>query len=276
MSVSYRMHAIKVAAKREIRSTLYGVGLYVVLSLIFLAASYVFVNSTLRLVADAGILAHANPITSPLFISMGLAAAYLGLCSSLAIARDRDLGTMEVLFYGPVDAVSYILGKYFHQLLVYLVVLLFSLVNFWGVSLATNVGFSSDIVGIMLLSIFLTSCMVSFGILLSVSSRRMIVSVVLFLGLVLFFLIFSVVHSWVMGIAGQNLTTTMVYVRVILDNANQFIKWISPVDYYLRGMNAVFRKDPSGYAVSVISSLVYTGVLLALSVWMFKRKGVRR
>lgn len=276
MSLAYRVHAIKVATKREIRSTLYGIGLYITLALIFLAASYFFVNSTLRTVADAGIMALANPITSPLFISVGLAATYLGLCSSLSISRDRDLGTLEVLFYGPVDAVSYVLGKYVHQLLAYVVVLLFALVNFYGISWVTNVGFSSDIIGIMVLSIFLTSCMVSFGIVLSVSTRRMIVSVVLFLALVLFFLVFSIVHGWVMSIAGQNLTTAMVYVRVILDNANEFVKWISPVDYYLRGMNAVMRQDPGGYALSILSSAVYSAVLLALSVWMFGRKGVRR
>ncbi len=276
MSVGYRIHAIKVSTKREIRSTLYGVGIYVVLALIFLISSYVFVNSTLRSVADAGIQALTNPITSPLFVSVGLAATYLGLCSSLSISRDRDLGTMEVLFYGPVDSISYVLGKYFHQLLAYLVILVFSLINFYAISLVTNVGFSIDILSIMFLSIFLTSCMVSFGILLSVSTRRVIVSVVLFLALVLFFLVFSMVHTWIMSIAGQNLTPTMVYVRVILDNANNFIKWISPVDYFLRGMSAVFRQDPGGYALSILSSLIYSLVLLSLSVGMFQRKGVRR
>lgn len=276
MSVGYRIHAIKVSTKREIRSTLYGVGIYVVLALIFLISSYVFVNSTLRSVADAGIQALTNPITSPLFVAVGLAATYLGLCSSLSISRDRDLGTMEVLFYGPVDSISYVLGKYFHQLLAYLVILVFSLINFYAISLVTNVGFSIDILSIMFLSIFLTSCMVSFGILLSVSTRRVIVSVVLFLALVLFFLVFSMVHTWIMSIAGQNLTPTMVYVRVILDNANNFIKWISPVDYFLRGMSAVFRQDPGGYALSILSSLIYSLVLLSLSVGMFQRKGVRR
>lgn len=276
MSLGYRMHAIKVATKREIRSTLYGIGLYITLALIFLFASYFFVNSTLRTVTDAGIMAFANPITSPLFISVGLAAAYLGLCSSLSISRDRDLGTLEVLFYGPVDSVSYVLGKFVHQLLAYGVVLVFALINFYGISLITNVGFSSDIIGIMVLSIFLVSCMVSFGIVLSVSTRRMIVSVVLFLALVLFFLVFSIVHSWIMSLAGQNLSTAMVYVRMILDNANEFIKWISPVDYYLRGMNAVLRQDPGGYALSILSSTIYSLVLLALSVWVFRRKGVRR
>src|SRR5690606_18810410 len=213
MSVSHRIHAIRVATKREIRSTLHGIGLYVVLSLVFLVASYVFANTVLRNVGDAGILALPNPVTLPLIVSTGLAAAYLGLCSSLSISRDRDLGTMEVLFYGPVDAVAYVLGKYFHQLAAYGVVLAFTLVNFYGLSVVTNVGFSLEIAGIMLLSVFLTSCMVSFGIVLSAGSRRMMVSVTLFLGFVLFFLIFSLVHAWVIGAAGRDAASTMVYVR---------------------------------------------------------------
>ncbi|MFS8572301.1 MAG: ABC transporter permease subunit, partial [Clostridia bacterium] len=276
MSVSHRIHAIRVATKREIRSTLHGIGLYVVLSLVFLVASYVFANTVLRNVGDAGILALPNPVTLPLIVSTGLAAAYLGLCSSLSISRDRDLGTMEVLFYGPVDAVAYVLGKYFHQLAAYGVVLAFTLVNFYGLSVVTNVGFSLEIAGIMLLSVFLTSCMVSFGIVLSAGSRRMMVSVILFLGFVLFFLIFSLVHAWVIGAAGRDAASTMVYVRMIMDSLDQVIRWISPVEYYLRGMDAVLRKDTSGYIMSAVSSLLYSAALLAVSVWMLRKKGVRR
>jgi len=183
---------------------------------------------------------------------------------------------MEVLFYGPVDAVAYVLGKYFHQLAAYGVVLAFTLVNFYGLSVVTNVGFSLEIAGIMLLSVFLTSCMVSFGIVLSAGSRRMMVSVILFLGFVLFFLIFSLVHAWVIGAAGRDAASTMVYVRMIMDSLDQVIRWISPVEYYLRGMDAVLRKDTSGYIMSAVSSLLYSAALLAVSVWMLRKKGVRR
>lgn len=277
MSLSYRVHAIKVTTKREIRSTLYGVGLYVILALIFLVTSYSFVRTTLTNVTDAGILSLSNPIINSLFNTMGLAAIYLGLCSSLAISRDRDLGTLEVLFYGPVDAVSYVLGKFAHQLMAYGVVLVFALINFYGLSLVTNVGFSLDIVGIMVLSIFMVSCVVSFGIVLSVSTKRMIVSVVVFLVLTLFFWLFSTVHTWIMNLPLQNLPATLVYVRIILDNANEyFIKWVSPMAYFLRGRNAVLQQDLGGYLISLLSSTVYSAILLAVSVWVFQRKGVRR
>src|SRR5690606_16893509 len=142
MSIAHRAHAIKVAAKREIKSTLYGVGLYFTLFLSFIAASYFFVNSSLRNVFDGGILALTNPITEPFFISAWLAAIYLGLCSALSISRDRDHGTLEVLFYGPVDAIAYIGAKFAHQIAAFVVVLAFAIVNFYLVSLVTNFGFT--------------------------------------------------------------------------------------------------------------------------------------
>lgn len=276
MSTSARLHAVRVTAKREFRSTLYGIGIYATLFLIFLATSYFFVSSSLRTVLDVGIMAFRNPITEPFFFSVGLAATYLGLCSALAISRERDQGTMEVLFYGPVDSVSYILAKYAHQLMAFLIVLVFAVANFYIVSRLTNLGFSSDFAGLVLLSIFLTSCMVSFGILLSVSTRRVMVSVILFLGLVLLFLGFSVAHTVVMAYTVENAPPLLVYVRVILDQMNAVVQWISPMAYFSRGMAAVFMRDTGQYVMSLLSSAVYSFVLLALSVWIFQRKGVRR
>lgn len=276
MSVSDRIHVAKVAAKREIKSTLYGAGIYVTLTLIFLAVSYFFVNSSIRNVIDSGVLALRNPIADPFFFAMGLGGAYLGLCSALSISRERDQGTLEVLFYGPVDAAGYIAGKYLHQMLAYGVMLAFATVNFFLVSRVTNLGFSAGFLSVLLLSIFLTSCMVSFGIFLSVSTRRMIVSVVLFLGIVLFFFGFWAAYNAVIRITARDLPVFIIYVRMILDNMNAVIRWISPISYYERGLIAAFMGDAGQYALSLLSSAVYTVVLLALSVWTFRRKGVRR
>lgn len=276
MSIAHRAHAIKVATKREIKSTLYGIGLYFTLFLIFIAASYFFVNSSLRNVFDGGILALTNPITEPFFFSAGLAATYLGLCSALAISRDRDLGTLEVLFYGPVDTVAYIGAKFVHQLMAFLVVLVFAIINFFLVSQVTNFGFTSDFLGFLVLSLFLTSCMVSFGIFLSVSTRRMMVSVIAFLGLVLFFLAFTAAHTVIMSLPSDGITPLMVYVRVILDNMKVVMDWISPISYFSRGMTAVFMGDAGQYVLSIVSSIIYSGLLLTVSVWLFNKQGVRR
>lgn len=275
-SGAYRWNTIRVTAKRELKSTLYGLGLYVVLFFIFLSVSYVGLRNALYSVTQNGLLVLPDPINRPFFVTIGLAATYLGLCSAIAISRERDQGTLEVLFYGPVDSISYVIGKYMQQMLTFCVVLLFTLINFGALSLVTNLGFSGSLIGILALSLFLASCMIAFGIFLSAITKRMMVSVVFFLGLVLFFLGFWVAHAWVQSIPGKDLTTILVYARVILDNLNSVVEWISPLAYFNRGSVAIGLGSGVGYLLSVVSSMVYSGLLLAFAVYAFNRKGVRR
>lgn len=273
---SYRAHAIKVTAKRELRSTLYGLGLYVVLFVIFLLTAYGSIRISLLNVVNNGLEALPNPITSPFYLTVFLAATYLGLCSAIAISRERDQGTMEVLFYGPVDSVSYVLGKYSQQILTFFVVLAFSLVNFFLLSQLTNLGFTGNFFGLLILSVFLASCMIAFGIFLSAAAKRTVFAVVLFVSLVLFFVIFWGAHSLIMSLPGKNLTSALLYTRLILDNLNVLIQWISPLAYFVRGMVAVNQGNFGQYLLSIISSLIYTTVLLGAAVTIFDRRGVKR
>ncbi len=276
MSMAYRLNTIKVTTKRELRSTLYGLGIYVVMTLIFMGAAYLSIRQSLVSVVENGLMVLPNPITQPFFLTAGLAATYLGLCAAIAISRERDQGTLEVLFYGPVDTVSYVLGKYLQQILAFLVMLVFAVINFVAISLVTNLGFSGNFLGILILSVFLASCMISFGIFLSAITRRMVVSIVLFLGLVLFFIAFWVAHLWVMSIPGKDLTTLTIFARVVLDNLNTVIQWISPLAYLARGSAAIGMGNVGQYLLSIVSSVIYTALLLGLSIYAFERKGVRR
>lgn len=278
MSMAHRVNAVRVQAKRELRSTLNGLGIYVVMSLIFVAISFWGFRSQLFEVMQAGIIPLQNPILIPFYLAVGLAAAYLGLCAALSISRERDMGTIEVLFYGPVDSTSYVAGKYVQQMLAFLVVLVFSIVNFYVISAFTNLGVS-NIVGLLVLSLFLASCMVSFGIFLSSLSRRMAVSVILFLGLILFFLAFQFIHAYLQGLTifdQRNYNPLLIYVRGLFDNLNFVINWISPLAYFDRGSLALLMGDMVQYVWSLASSLIYSVVLLGLSVVAFNRKGVRR
>lgn len=276
MSVSYRLNAIKVTAKRELFSTLYGIGLYIVMAFIFLITSYGSIRVSILNVVENGLESLPNPISWPFFLTVFLASTYLGLCSAIAISREREQGTLEVLFYGPVDSLSYVLGKYTQQILTYGVVLAFSIINFFLISQFTNLGFSGQFFGLLVLSIFLASSMVAFGIFLSSVAKRTIAGVVLFISLVLFFVLFWGAHGFIMSLPGQNLSTLLVYTRLILDNLNMVVQWISPLAYFLRGMTAVGVGSVSQYLISIVSSLVYTAVLLGLAVNMFERRGVKR
>lgn len=278
MSMAHRVNAVRVQAKREFRSTMNGLGIYVVMSLIFVAISFWGFRSQLYDVIQEGIVPLQNPVLVPFYLAVGLAAAYLGLCAALSIARERDMGTIEVLFYGPIDSTSYVAGKYVQQMMAFLVVLLFSVVNFYVISAFTNLGVS-NILGLLVLSLFLASCMVSFGIFLSSLSRRMAVSVILFLGLMLFFLAFQFIHSYLQSLTifeQRDYSPMLIYVRAIFDNLNFIVNWISPLAYFDRGSLALLMGDTGQYVLSLASSTVYSLILLGLSVVAFNRKGVRR
>lgn len=278
MSMSHRLNAVRVQAKREFRSTLNGVGIYVVMSLVFLATSYLLVRPALFEVNETGVVAYLNPMMTPLYVAVGLSAAYLGLCAAISIARERDMGTIEVLFYGPVDSVSYVTGKFVQQMMAFCFMLVFALINFFVISQATNLGLS-DVVGLVILSLFLASCFIGFGILLSSLSKRMTVSVILFLTLIIFFLAFAMVHNYLQSLTifeQRDYSPALVYVRAIFDNASFVVNWISPIAYFNRGSMALSVGDIGQYAISLVSSLVYTLVTLGLSVVAFNRKGVRR
>lgn len=275
MSMSHRIHAAKVVAKRELFSTLYGLGLYVVLFLVFILSSYT-VHSAIFGLEQNGLAALPTPMTSPFFLAVTMIAIYLGMCSAIAISRERDQGTLEVLFYGPVDSISYIGGKYGQQMLTFGVTLVFCTINFFLVSLVTNFGFSGHFIGMFFLSIFLASCMVSFGIFLSTITKRTNISVIVYIALMVALLYFPFARNQVLSIPGKDLSTVMVYVRIVLDNLNVLMQWISPVAYFERGLLAVGLSSFGQYAISIAASTIYTAVLLALSVKMFERKGAKR
>ncbi|HHT28368.1 MAG TPA: ABC transporter permease subunit [Firmicutes bacterium] len=276
MSVSYRMNAVKVTAKRELKSTLYGIGLYVVLTIIFLITSYASIRVSIMNVVNNGIEAIQNPISWPFLVTVFLASTYLGLCSAISISREREQGTMEVLFYGPVDSFSYVIGKYLQQILTFGVVLGFSIIYFFLISQITNFGFTAQFLGLLFLSVFLASSMVAFGIFLSTLAKKTIVGVVSFLALVLFFLIFWAAHSVIMGISGTNMSTALIYTRLVLDNINLVIQWISPIAYFVRGMVAVSVGSLGQYLLSIISSAIYSAILIALAIITFERRGAKR
>jgi len=278
MSMSHRLNAVRVQAKREFRSTMNGLGIYVVMALVFFIASYASVRPLLFDVSQTGVETYMNPFLDAFFYAVGISGAYLGLCAAISIARERDLGTLEVLFYGPVDSISYVAGKFIQQLMAFCVMLAFALVHFVIVSYATNLGIR-NVLGLIVLSLFLTACFVGFGILLSSLSRRMTVSVILYLALMIFFLAFWMVHSYLQSLSifdQRDYSPALVYVRTFFDNASFVMNWISPIAYFFRGITALGVGDLGQYAVSIASSVAYTLIMLVLSVVAFNRKGVRR
>jgi ABC-type transport system involved in multi-copper enzyme maturation permease subunit len=283
-----RLNSIKVQSRRDIKSSVFSMGIYVVLTAVLLFTSFQSLRGNLFVISEAKVSVLQNPLLNPFFNTMMLLAVYLGLCSAMSISKERDLGTLEVLFYGPVDSITYVIAKYLQQMLVFVIAILLSALNFYLVSMVTNLGFTSDLWGLMLLAIFVGSGMISFGILLSSLNKKITISVIVFLVFALIFLAFWYANNWMSSLSVyeydpqtqqavlKEFPAYYIYIRVILDKLNIFLKWISPIQYFERGSTALLIKSMTQYWLNILSSVVYSAVLLILSIGAFNRKGVKR
>ena len=270
-----KFNTVGVITKREIKSTIGSLGIYAAASLAFLVAN-LFVRSNLRGVAENGLMVMANPLNYPLFIAVIIGATYLALTSTISVSRERDQGTLEVLFYGPVDSITYIAAKFLEQLVAFLGLIVVYIVGFFAISKLTNFGLDSSFFAMAALSILLAASTVAFGLLLSTITRSARTSVIVLLLLLTLFLASDVVAGVLNSMSAKDMSVTMVYVRVAVDMINRGLKWISPFAYLNRGIAAIGLESSKHLLSSIGASLLYTGVLLSLAVYLLNKRGVRR
>src|SRR5207247_4148043 len=61
------------------------------------------------------VLVLSEAATMPVCVASSVGMIFLALVAVATVAREKDAGTLETLFYGPVDHVSYLLAKHLAQ-----------------------------------------------------------------------------------------------------------------------------------------------------------------
>jgi len=272
--LSLSIHTVKALAKRDLYSTLSSLGIYIAAFLSFVASSFILKNFLQSIKGD-DILISADPLNYPLFISTVIVSFYLALLSAISISREKDQGTLEVLFCGPVSSSTYILGKYIKNILTYFVVVLFFLVYFWGVSLLTNLGFSSRLGKAILTSIFSLSCVISFGLFISSLTKKMRNSIIWLIGILILFLAVGIGQTILFGMPQGEVSSVLTYLTDTLSVVSRGVDWISPFSYLSRGIDAISLDNSFLWGLNILYSIIYSAVLLLFSICIFKRKGVR-
>ncbi|MEE3228360.1 MAG: hypothetical protein VX237_04590, partial [Chloroflexota bacterium] len=119
--------------RRDFRITIFGPVLYIVTT-ISIAIGIVIIRNYLNYIESNGLYPMPDLFSFPFRWVIILTSVYLTFSVVVAIARERESGAMELLFYGPVDNVSYVLGKYSAQLTVYCLLIILYLVCFFILS----------------------------------------------------------------------------------------------------------------------------------------------
>lgn len=273
--MSYRWVVIRSIIKREARSSFFGLGLYIASTIACFVSAFIF-NSYINTVEGNNIMVMASPLNTPLFYAVIVATLYTAISSSTALSREKDKGTLEVLFYGPVDHLSVILAKFFEDIISFLIIMFLVTLYFVYAAIATNLGFSISYLYAVILSIFIAGSMSSFGLWLSSLTARIRTSVLLLIVIMGGLLGLQFLQNYILTLKPEDLSLSMVYVMGILSNVLRIIRWASPFSYLMNGINAVALGSVSMYIENMLGALVYTIILLILSVYTLKWKGVRK
>jgi ABC-type transport system involved in multi-copper enzyme maturation permease subunit len=180
MNKSERIWIIRTITARELKTSFRGIGFYIVVFIILIASSLTLKNYV-QAIESEGFLISANPLCYPLFISVLISSIYLALVSAITISREREEGTLQTLFFSPIDHLSYLLGKFFSQMILFVIIISVLLVYFLLSSFLINFAFASNMIWLLVLFIFIGSCIISFGMFLSTLTTRIKTSVILFM-----------------------------------------------------------------------------------------------
>lgn len=272
--ISLSIHSMKVLTKRETISSLHGWGFYIAIFISFLLSSFILRNF-LQGIKENNIFISSYPLNLPLFVSVIVISFYLVIVSAISISREKEQGTLEVLFYGPVSSSCFLLGKYFTDMLLYLIIAGFFAVYFFGVSVLTNLGFTLTLGKALLLSLFLASCMVSFGLFISSLTGRVRNSILWLVGILVAFFAIWFFQNILFSIPPESFPSWLLYLQKTLSLTSQIVKWISPFSYLSRGMESISIGSMKLFLLNILYSIIYTAVLLTLSIYILKVKGVR-
>jgi ABC-type multidrug transport system permease subunit len=264
-----------VIARREAKAAMRGIGGYIALTIALTAGTWVLLVDV-RALNTNGTIVLADPFRPTLTIALLVLALFLAISAAVSAARDRESGTLETLFYAPVDEVSYILGKVGGLLVAYVAALPLILASLALLSFLTGFALTPKVLIGLALSVIPAAEILGFGVLLSVGTSRVRTAVLLLIAVIAILLGVTVAYSIVQLMPIDDPASPVLPLRDGLAALNAGIRWISPFAYLERVVDGVASGAWRSAAISMVIALVYAMVMIALAAFWLHRRGVQR
>ena len=272
-----RLHAMRVIMDRVSQSRFWGWGIFITLTICLAFSSILLVNY-LRFTETNLILVEKQPLAQSILFSAILISLYLSLTIALNVSREYANSTIEMLFYGPVDESSYMLGNFFAQMKIFIYALVAMLIwinlSIW----LLNLDFRLDMFAMLIPAIFLCGQMIAFGLLVAAwggRRRNTLAYFLLILVVVGGIQIADLVVATLVQIQNSTTTDPLVVVRNVLASLSQVIAWISPFSQINFAFDAILNNSLGRFGLSLGLMLIETSAMLVGSIFLLKKKGVR-
>jgi hypothetical protein len=285
-----RINATSVLARRRIYETFISPGFYIAMTL-GLVLAYFLVAGFVRAIDSSGLAFGLNPVYEligrslegafgrtlveklfaegpfvfALYIGFLPMLLYLAVSSVFRFGLEKKIGALELLAYGPADGTAGFLATYLKDLLMTVIYLVVLLAFFAITAVLNNLLLGPTFFFTLVILLFFSVAVYAYGVFASTLTDNSASAVALYLGLMVFFVIvlmgsFTIVSGYV-----RNLSTVFAWV----------VRWISPLFYWNLAMQSVEVQGWLLYAVSLIVLLVLGALVLAVSHFILKARGVR-
>ena len=248
-------------------------GSYVLLSLGW-AGVYLSIGNTLEVIRDDYASVVREPLSLPVLGMLVISSLFFSIIAGISFVRDRELGIVEVLFYGPITHLEYIVGKFLAHWSVYAILTFVFMLGAWILADIAQLTTSLYLVWLYAFSLALSAAMIVIGQLLAVLTRSVRGTVFVFSGIVIVFLFIQLGSNILSSVVQMENNLNLIGLRDTLAVASSAISWLSPIAIYLKGVEALVINNWSEVILQGFWLWIYFMVLLAAIVAIHSRREI--
>lgn len=270
------MGVIATLIRLDLFSAVTALAPYAVVTAATALASFVLQNDLHRIQED-GLLVLGDPFAVPLYGGILLLSVYLAASAAMAVAREREHGAVELLYYGPVNSFTYLLAKFCSHVLQYAFLLVLLLGSYLLLGLVTGLRLRGATLLAMALSIGPAAAAVTLGLLVAALVRRVRPTVLVVLALALGAVGLQVAREILVRLPAPEFHVNPVQVlRWAAVAVSSITQWLLPFGYMDRELSVMLRGDLAGALGAAVTAGVYAAVALVLAAAGLERTGIRR
>jgi hypothetical protein len=206
-----------------------------------------------------------GPFLFALFISFLPVLIYLATSSVFKFGFEKNVGAIELITYGPADGTSYFLASLIKDILLTGIYLILLFVFFVIAAIVNNLVLGFQFFFALFLIFFFSISVYAYGILSSVSTDNEASSLALFIAI---FVLFGFIQV-------GSFALTEGYVRNLSSVLGLIAQWFSPLFFWQGGLDAVDSGKIFDFFFNLMYLVILSSVLLFISHFIIKAKGVR-
>lgn len=269
-----RWHTIRRIATQQPRDTLFGWGIYVTAAVsVGFAALQIF--NSVRFVGESSLNILNQPFLLPLQAALSLAILFVATEATLAIARPREQGSLQILFFAPIDELTLVGGNFLAGLLVYILFVLLTLPILLLLAWVNNFFVPIMLIWAIVPTLFVASVTIAFGLFVSAAAPSARAAVLILVAGILILLGLQSAYTALLNIPPTSrFFDALLLIRTILANLQTILSWLSPFRMLDIILTAALNNDWPALIRQLGISLVSTAIWLFAAVRMLQRRGV--